>query len=172
MSPTAPRLAREVFSTSRLAEFCSRKELVAQTGHDVDDWPLVIVKELLDNALDIAEEHGVDPVVSIEVSTERGEIVIADNGAGIPPETVGNIIDYRVKTSSRTGYVSPTRGQQGNALQTIIAMPFALDSEIGETVVIEAHGVAHHIRFAIDPIRQEPRISCDRGTSTVRNGPA
>jgi len=39
MSALAPRTT---FSTSRLLEFCSRKELVAQTGHEPDDWPLVI----------------------------------------------------------------------------------------------------------------------------------
>ncbi len=33
-------LDRLVFTTSRLAEFCSEKELVNQTGHDSDDWPL------------------------------------------------------------------------------------------------------------------------------------
>lgn len=166
----APRLIREPFSVSRLGEFCSQKELVAATGHVPDEWPLCIAKELIDNGIDVAEEHGVAPVISIEVSAERGEIIVTDNGPGIPPETVDNIIDYRVKTSSRAGYVSPTRGQQGNALQTIVAMPFAFDPEIGETVIIEAHGVAHRIRFTIDPIRQEPRISCNRGTSTVRNG--
>ena len=51
----APAL-RTTFSTSRLLEFCSRKELVAQTGHEPDDWPLVIVKELVDNALDAARK--------------------------------------------------------------------------------------------------------------------
>ena len=43
---------RTTFSTSRFSEFASRKELVAQTGHAVEDWPLVVLKELVDNALD------------------------------------------------------------------------------------------------------------------------
>src|SRR5262245_24008166 len=51
-----PKLARTTFATSRLLDFASEKELIAQTGHDVDDWPLVIVKELVDNALDACEE--------------------------------------------------------------------------------------------------------------------
>jgi hypothetical protein len=42
---SAPVLDRLTFKTSRLAEFCSRRELVAQTGHRVQDWPLVILKE-------------------------------------------------------------------------------------------------------------------------------
>ena len=39
------RLVRETFRTSRLLDFCSEKELQAQTGHEMADWPLVIVKE-------------------------------------------------------------------------------------------------------------------------------
>jgi hypothetical protein len=40
----AQTLKRVAFKTSRLAEFCSRRELVAQTGHQVRDWPLVILR--------------------------------------------------------------------------------------------------------------------------------
>ena len=54
----APRLDRTTFVTSRLMDFCSVKELQAQTGHAVAEWPLVIVKELVDNALDAGEEAG------------------------------------------------------------------------------------------------------------------
>jgi DNA topoisomerase VI subunit B len=169
MADGTPRLARETFRTSRLLEFCSKRELVAQIGHDVGDWPLVILKELVDNAIDIAEEIGIAPRVAIEVSTDRGEIVITDNGPGIPTETVDDIRDYTVRVSSREAYVSPTRGAQGNALKTIVAMPFALDGSAGETL-IEAGGVTHRIRFTVDPIRQEPRVTCDREGSSVRNG--
>jgi len=37
-------LERTTFRTSRLLEFCSRKELVAQTGHEPDAWPLAVLK--------------------------------------------------------------------------------------------------------------------------------
>jgi hypothetical protein len=166
---TPPRLARETFRTSRLLEFCSQRELVSQTGHGVEDWPLVIVKEVTDNAIDIAEEIGVAPVIAITVSTDTGEIIITDDGPGIPTETIDDILDYTVRVSSREAYVSPTRGAQGNALKTIVAMPFALDGNAGETL-IEARGIAHRIRFVVDPIRQEPRVTCNRGPSSVRSG--
>ena len=61
-------------------EFCSLRELQNQTGHDVWDWPLVVLKELLDNALDACEEVGVAPVVKVSVSPKAGTIVIDDNG--------------------------------------------------------------------------------------------
>jgi DNA topoisomerase VI subunit B len=65
-----PVLTRHVFKTSRLAEFCSARELTNQTGHAVEDWPLVVLKELVDNALDAAEEAGVAPVIEIAVSKD------------------------------------------------------------------------------------------------------
>jgi DNA topoisomerase VI subunit B len=92
------------FKTSRLAEFCSEKELVNQTGHDADDWPLVVLKELVDNALDTCEEAGIRPVISIEVADDT--IIIADNGPGLPPGTVEGILDYIARVSSREAYVS------------------------------------------------------------------
>ena len=60
---TAPRLERAHFTTSRLAEFASIKELTTQTGHGPEEWPLVIVKELTDNGIDAAETAGVPPVI-------------------------------------------------------------------------------------------------------------
>lgn len=114
---TVPKLQRIAFATSRLAEFCGEKELTAQTGHAPGEWPLVILKELADNALDACEEAEIPPEINIEVSTERGEIVIADNGPGLPPETTDGVLDYSIRVFSRKAYVSPTRGSQGNALR-------------------------------------------------------
>ena len=154
----------------RLLEFCSERELVAQTGHPVGEWPLYIQKELVDDAIDAAEEAGDAPQIEIAVDTSASTVTVTDNGPGIPPATVDAILDFSVRVSSREAYVSPTRGAQGNALKTIIAMPFVLNPEIGETVCIEAHGVAHHITFAVDNLRQEPRISVSRERSFVKIG--
>lgn len=118
-------MRRETFQTSRLLDFCSVRELAKQIGHSPDQWPLVVFKELTDNALDACEESGIAPVIGIEVTGT--EITIADNGPGIPADTVAGILDFSVRVSSREAYVSPTRGAQGNALKTIIAMAFALD---------------------------------------------
>jgi DNA topoisomerase VI subunit B len=166
---TSSTLRREVFRTSRLLEFCNKKELTAQTGHEVADWPLVIIKELIDNALDACEEAGTAPDILVDVSTRSGEITVVDNGPGIPAETITDILDYSVRVSSREAYVSPTRGAQGNALKTILAMPFALDGTLGE-VRIETQRVAHRIGFAVDQLRQEPRIDHETGPSKIEFG--
>ena len=154
-------LQRTTFETSRLLDFFSEKELVAQTGHRVAEWPLVIVKELIDNALDACEEADISPEIMITVD-ECG-IEVADNGPGMPPETFKSVLDYAVRVSSREAYVSPTRGAQGNALKTIVGMPFALDPEIGGVVEIRAKGMSHLIECSVDRIRQEPVLSHDAG---------
>ena len=139
---SAVAIQRTTFSTSRPLEFCSAKELVAQTGHEPDDWPLVILKELIDNALDACEEARVAPVIRVTVA--RGKIRVRDNGPGIPPETVASILDFTTRTSSREAYVAPDRGQQGNALKTILAMPFALSGDEGRVEIV-ARGIRHEI---------------------------
>ena len=88
---TGAVLNRATFRTSRLLDFCSRKELIAQTGHQPDAWPLVVLKELVDNALDACEEAGVSPEITAQV--DAAGISVTDNGPGIPPETVASVLD-------------------------------------------------------------------------------
>ena len=170
------KLIRVAFRVSRLMEFCSKRELENQTSHSVWEWPLVVLKELFDNALDACEEAEVAPV--IEVIVGPGFIIIADNADGIAAATITSILDYTIRVSSREAYVSPTRGAQGNALKTILAMAYVLDRErpgsdvdaVGVTI-IESRGVRHRIEFKVDHVKSEPKIvhtttPCDRTVGT------
>jgi DNA topoisomerase VI subunit B len=165
------KISRVPFTVSRLMEFCTRRELVNQTGHDVLEWPLVALKELVDNALDACEEAEIAPVISVTV--DGGSIVVEDNSPGIPAKTISGVLDYSIRVSSREAYVSPTRGAQGNALKTILPMGYVLD-ERGEDAcgktLIEARGGAHHIEFSVDHIRQEPKIVRATEPSPVVHG--
>jgi DNA topoisomerase VI subunit B len=165
MSATA--LQRTALRTSRLLDFASEKELVAQTGHQRSAWPLVILKELADNAIDACEEAGMAPEVAVTVNDSG--ITVADNGPGLPTDTINGVLDFTVRISSREAYVSPTRGAQGNALKTVVAMPFVLDGERGR-VEIETGGICHAIEFRVDRIRQEPVIERTETPSDVRIG--
>src|SRR5262249_40850882 len=113
------------------------------------------LKELLDNALDACEEADVSPSVRVTVGADH--VTVADNGPGIPLETVADILDFSVRVSSREAYVSPARGAQGNALKTLVAMPFVLDGTQGK-VTVTARGVRHDITLGVDRIRQEPVV--------------
>jgi hypothetical protein len=141
------KLTQVPFTVSRLMEFCNKRELTNQTGHGAFEWPLVILKELVDNALDAAEEAEIAPVISVTV--KPGSIVIEDNGPGIPAKTIESVLDYSIRVSSREAYVSPTRGAQGNALKTILPMSYVMDDRRGEdasgkTIIRGARARAPH----------------------------
>ena len=99
----AHKIERVAFTTSRLMEFCTEKELVAQTGHEAYEWPRVIVKELVDNGIDHCEEVGIAPVIKVTITTGKREIptrlVVEDNGVGIPSAIIAGIVDYNVRVS-------------------------------------------------------------------------
>jgi hypothetical protein len=169
-----PKLTRVAFRVSRLMEFCTRGELQNQTGHSMQEWPLVIGKELIDNALDACEEAEVAP--SIVVKVEPGVIVVEDNGDGIDAGTVASVLDYTVRVSSREAYCSPTRGAQGNALKTILAMGYVIDRGLGRdaeaagVTIIEARGVQYRIEFRVDHINNQPKIVHTTAPSEVQTG--
>jgi len=169
-----PKLTRVAFRVSRLMEFCSIKELQNQTAHSVYEWPRVIAKEALDNALEACEEAEVAPQITGTVN--EGVVVIEDNAAGIGADTIGSILDYTVRISSREAYVSPTRGAQGNALKTLLAMGYVIDRErvrsgdAAGVTVIESRGVTHRIEFRVDHINNEPRIVHTTAPSAVEIG--
>jgi hypothetical protein len=170
----AHKIERVAFTVSRLVEYCNEKELVAQTGQGSFDWPRVIVKELVDNALDHCEEAEIAPVIKVAITTgKRGKptrIVVEDNGLGIPPDTVADIINYNIRVSSREAYVSPTRGRQGNALKTILPMSYVIGGNVKGETRIEARGHKHRLVFSVNAIKQQPIIRNMRGRSRVRIG--
>jgi DNA topoisomerase VI subunit B len=159
---------RKAFSTSRLAEFATVQGLSTRVGLHPSLWPYVVIKELLDNALDDAETTSIVPHALVAVADDT--ITVEDRGSGVDPDTLVRIFDYDRQTSSREAYVEPTRGAQGNALQTILAMPYVLsDGKRGE-LVIEARGVRHDIAFTADPVTAKPVVVHQRSDSDVTTG--
>ncbi|HWS93777.1 MAG TPA: hypothetical protein VN255_15270 [Mycobacterium sp.] len=147
-----PAVKRTVFATPRAAEFLELRALQAQTGQPVDAFGDVVVKELLDNALDGAETARRPPVIEIHTRTDNGVtfIAVSDNGAGIAPTTVIDLCDFNMLVSDKARYRGPARGAQGNALKTLLGIPFALD--VTEPVVIESAGVRHELRVTVDRV--------------------
>jgi hypothetical protein len=152
---SVPKLSRTTFRTSREMDFFSQKELTTQIGHEIGEWPLCVVKELIDNSLDACEESDVAPV--IEVAADACRIKVSDNGPGLPESTLQGALDFTVRVSNREAYVAPDRGQQGNALKTLIPMPVVIDPDHGK-LIIEAHNKRHIITCGRDEISQRPVI--------------
>lgn len=149
---STPKLERTTFKTSRAMDFFSERELVTQTGHSVDEWPFVIVKEAVDNALDACEEADIPP--EIEVRADATGITVRDNGPGLPESTLEGALDFTIRTSNREAYVAPDRGAQGNALKTLAPMGWVLDPVHG-CFIVEAHGKRRTLTVGADAISQE-----------------
>ena len=74
-------------------DFFSARELVTQTGHDEEEWPLVFLKETIDNALVACEETNTPPIV--DISADACGITVADNGPGLPEDTLKAALDSK-----------------------------------------------------------------------------
>jgi DNA topoisomerase VI subunit B len=160
---------RTMFEIPMVEEFFTAKGLTAQTGQSRDNFGSVVIKELVDNAMDAAEYAGVSPIVGISVKAGMGLNVISvtDNGAGISSDTIGRILNFQTRTSDKAAYRTPSRGAQGNALKTLIGMPYALG--IDEPVVIESLGKRHSISARLDP-SGKLRIDHQESNSSVVSG--
>ena len=147
-------LKRTTFEMSRVMEFFTEKELKMQIGHDKKYWTGAIIKELIDNSLDACECSDILP--EIKVHTDRQFIEVSDNGPGIEPTTIEKSLDYLIRVSDKSFYVSPTRGQMGNALKTVWAASYVL---LGESMAdIWSKGIHHRIYVALNQISQMPKI--------------
>lgn len=118
-------------------EFLRLEGLQKLTGIMAYDWDLYILKELIDNALDADEaalrqpdvrvlmtygqtysgaRREYDPTLTVEVS----------NSALFPVDRVMQVFSPHARFSTNDYYKYPARGAQGNALKTILGIPYAL----------------------------------------------
>ena len=161
------KLSRQVFELSRELEFFTEKELTMQIGHPKEFWYITLLKELIDNSLDACEVSDIQPNITIEQTNEY--FSVTDNGLGISPRTIKKSLDFLTRVSDKQFYVSPTRGQMGNALKTVWAAPYVA---LGRSKVkIESRGKQHIITTSLDKILQKPQIEHDcLSDANVKNG--
>ena len=65
-----------------------------------------------------------DPEIEVSVGPNGLTLTVGDNASGFEVNTIESVLDYTIRVSSREAYVAPTRGAQGNALKTILAMGY------------------------------------------------
>jgi DNA topoisomerase VI subunit B len=148
-----PVLQRTLFSTSRVMEFFTDKELRMQLGVERRSWAVALVKELMDNALDACEVAGVAPQITVTLTNDT--LAVADNGAGLPQDALARSLDYLVRVSDKAFYITPTRGQLGNALKTVWAAPFVVSGTAGR-IDVQTAAYALTVRVQLDRIAQQP----------------
>lgn len=160
----AAKLQRTTFTVSRELEYFTEKELDREIGDNVFRWPLLITKELIDNALDACETGTAPPEITVTLDGTR--ICVADNGPGLPESTLTGSLNYLTRTSDKAHYVAPTRGQIGNALKCLWAAPFVYsgvfcDEQLPGRIRVITSRYACEIVVAVDKIAQKPILSCN-----------
>ena len=150
-------LKRAAFTTNRALEFFTESELRTQIGYGRKMWPAVIAKELIDNALDACETAGVSPIITIRL--DAGALTVSDNGAGLPTTTIQQSLDYAVRVSDKKHYISPTRGQLGNALKCVWAVPFVISGNSYGKVEVTSCGEQRTIEVRLNRVSQAPDIA-------------
>lgn len=121
-----------LLSRSQSSDYIRLEGLQKLTNVTAHDWDLYILKELVDNALDADEmvqhENG-SPHIRVIMEYDRegnGLRVTVANRAIFPLDYVENLFDLEKRVSVKDYYNHPTRGAQGNALKTILGIPYAL----------------------------------------------
>lgn len=108
-----------VYKTPVLVDYFTEDGLIKQIGLTKDYWNNVVMKEIIDNALDAIEPLSNKEVHIIQSDMSLG---IYDSGEGISCETVKSIYDFRYYISKNRHFITASRGKQGNGLKTIISI--------------------------------------------------
>lgn len=99
--------------------------MIKKTGIVKSSWDFVVIKELIDNALDAIEPSPYKKVY-IDYSMLDKRLHIFDNGEGISIGTINKIYDFSMYVSRNRHFVTPSRGKQGNGLKTIISICYIM----------------------------------------------
>jgi DNA topoisomerase VI subunit B len=83
---------------------------------------------------------------------------VQDNGPGLPAATLARSLDYLVRVSDKAHYVSPSRGQLGNALKCVWAAPYVVCGEQGFVEAVTG-GIQHTIAVSLDRIAEQPLLA-------------
>ncbi len=169
----------EAFSISREFDFVRLDGLRRATGRPPHEWDLYIVKELIDNALDADEAlWGNDPTqpphVSIrmeyiKVPERRSQQLFAQvsNLAEFPVEQIEDIFATQWYTSRKAFIKGLTRGALGNALKTLLGIPYALRNRLAgdwspdlKPLSILCNGTEYLPRYVVDSTVQTIRFEC------------
>jgi len=177
----------EILSVGRELDFVRIDGLRRATGLHAHEWDLYIVKELLDNALDADEELWYSDVLrapEIRVRIEyapvpnlgsRQLLIEVSNSAVFPATELPSIFATTRYTSNKILRKVPTRGALGNALKTVLGVPYVLRQRVAgdfnftlKPMSIRTEGHEYLPRFTTIPATG--RIAFELYTKAARLG--
>ena len=120
--------------------FLDRSTLPQKAGCQPCELGRVVLKELVDNALDTGANVTLDPT-----ACGRGYI-IRDDGPGIEPASVPKLFAVNRPLRSSKLQRLPLRGMLGNGLRVVMGVVAAL----GGAISVTSRG--HRLTLAVDPV--------------------
>jgi hypothetical protein len=170
----------EAFSFNREYDFVRLDGLYRATGRSAHEWDLYIVKELIDNALDADELlwcHDPQQFPALSISMEyisvppphcQQLLVRVGNCARFPVKQIQDIFATQWYTSRNAFIKRLTRGALGNALKTLLGIPYALHNRVADDwkpdlkpLSICCNGTEYLPRYIVDPTAQTIRLVCE-----------
>jgi hypothetical protein len=168
LPPTpSPEHSKQFFSSEReLMDYISIKGIQQHTGVEKDNLIFFILKELLDNALDFLETFGhrnkdQEPIVKGVLTQQK--IIISNSNFGLESfgeDRIKSIFTFDKFYSSKRNIYRVSRGNLGDALKSVICIPYALaeDNEIkgwNKPLIITENGTKSYlVHLKVDRIEQ------------------
>ncbi|MDJ0903206.1 MAG: hypothetical protein QNJ55_30850, partial [Xenococcus sp. MO_188.B8] len=179
----------EAFSFNREFDFVRLEGLRKATGQPAHDWDLYIIKELIDNALDADENlwrEKPNQFPRIRIRIEYNEIpdlksqelfVEVSNRSIFPVEKINDIFATQWYTSRKAFFKGLTRGALGNALKTLLGIPYALRERLASDwnpglnpMSIVCQGKKYLPRYLVDSTHQTIEFECKQEPTRRKEG--
>ncbi len=154
-------------------EYLTIDGLEKRTGVNSNDFESYVLKELIDNALDTCESIEKKPEITVttKVTDNQTTISVKDNGEGIAKKDLETVFDFTRFSGTKYYRKNVTRGAQGNALMTILGIPYAItDKNIPAPLTIISLGEKHSIRIKKDDIMQDTTAEIETLPTTENGG--
>ncbi len=167
-------------------DYTTVKGIQQRTGVEKKNLIAFLLKELLDNALDFLETHGhgrgIEPIVKVIVTQEK--IIVSNSNFGLESFTkdrIKSIFTFDKFYSSKRNIYRVSRGHLGDALKSVICIPYALATENGiqgwnePLVMTDGSNKSFLIRLILDRLKQtintkieiQPKLTSTNGFTSV-----
>jgi hypothetical protein len=166
-----PPAAPIVYSTEDWQLFLNPDTLPQKAGCYADELPALVLKELVDNALDEGSE--------VTVTLEGGRWIVRDNGPGLDPNQVPLLFAVNRPLRSSKLKRLPTRGMLGNGLRVVMAwardvvvetrgvrLTLKVDAATGHTTVVQREDVPHKPGLTVI-LKGTMQEDADRATEAI-----
>jgi hypothetical protein len=177
------------FSFNREFDFVRPDGLRRATGRPPHEWDIYIVKELIDNALDADDAQWQDdpskpPCLTVRIEYIRVPkrrshqlFVSVSNRAPFPIAQLSGIFATKRYTSNKAFLKGLTRGSLGNALKTLLGIPYALRQRVASDwapdlnpLALYCDGKKYLPRYIVNSTAQTIQFSCSTEQGKVMTG--